>query len=557
MKLYVGNLGDGGTITSDDLRPLFETYGAVTECECIKNYAFVHMDDEPASTEAVRNLNGSSVKGRSIKVEKSESKGPRKPSQKLFVGNLAEGTTDGELRQVFERFAPVMESDVIKNFGFVHIDADAGKNKVNEILRELNGYNLNGSQIRVQQSTSGVRQKPGMGGDQCYRCGREGHWSKECPQFPDHPGHGPSQGDGGYGQGQGPSRGGGRGGPGGSAGRGGPMRGGPMRGGPNMGGGQGYGGHPYGGRGGQDPYPQPPPPSYVRERDNYGGGAQGGYGGSGGGGYNSGNSNYNAGPPPPTGGYGGGPQSYGGGGGGGGAGYVGAPPQSNSYNEGGNGYGNQGSGYGSGPSGYGAGGGGGGAGNRDNYSSNSGMNRGASTDAYGRPTAGPSHSSYDEGPNQRNYQGPSSQGPPMGGVDRRPEQYGRYDSPQHQPPQNQPPQQDMYTTRHSEPARGGYSAPGMSAGSSAPAYSTQPAYSTGTGTGSMSSQDMYSRRSPAPFQGERAPSGYGTSGTSHPATSGSGGSYGGSNGAYGGSSGGYNAPPSTIGYGTSRGYGMY
>ena len=54
-------------------------------------------------------------------------------------------------------------------FRFVHIDADAGKNKVNEILRELNGYNLNGSQIRVQQSTSGVRQKPGMGGDQCYR----------------------------------------------------------------------------------------------------------------------------------------------------------------------------------------------------------------------------------------------------------------------------------------------------------------------------------------------------------------------------------------------------
>ena len=51
----------------------------------------------------------------------------------------------------------------------MHIDADAGKNKVNEILRELNGSNLNGSQIRVQQSTSGVRQKPGMGGDQCYR----------------------------------------------------------------------------------------------------------------------------------------------------------------------------------------------------------------------------------------------------------------------------------------------------------------------------------------------------------------------------------------------------
>ena len=49
------------------------------------------MDSESAADEAVRNINGTNVKGRSIKVEKSESKGPRKPSQKLFVGNLAEG----------------------------------------------------------------------------------------------------------------------------------------------------------------------------------------------------------------------------------------------------------------------------------------------------------------------------------------------------------------------------------------------------------------------------------------------------------------------------------
>ena len=80
-------------------------------------FRFVHMDDETAAEEAVRNINGTSVKGRNIKVEKSESKGPRKPSQKLFVGNLAEGTTDEQLRQLFERFAPVMEADVIKNFG--------------------------------------------------------------------------------------------------------------------------------------------------------------------------------------------------------------------------------------------------------------------------------------------------------------------------------------------------------------------------------------------------------------------------------------------------------
>ena len=45
MKLYVGNLGDDGNITSSDLRPLFEQHGVVTECECIKNYAWVFFFD--------------------------------------------------------------------------------------------------------------------------------------------------------------------------------------------------------------------------------------------------------------------------------------------------------------------------------------------------------------------------------------------------------------------------------------------------------------------------------------------------------------------------------
>ena len=44
-----------------------------------------------------------------------------------------------------------------------------GQQNVNELIRELNGYNLNGSNISVQMSTSGVRQKPGMGGGQFNR----------------------------------------------------------------------------------------------------------------------------------------------------------------------------------------------------------------------------------------------------------------------------------------------------------------------------------------------------------------------------------------------------
>jgi RNA recognition motif-containing protein len=106
MKLFVGlgnlgvpQVGYDDNITSSDLRLLFEQYGVVTECDCItnKNYAFVHMEEDSQATAAVENLDGHWVKGRPIKVEKSESKGPRKPSQKvqkLFIGNIAEGTTN-------------------------------------------------------------------------------------------------------------------------------------------------------------------------------------------------------------------------------------------------------------------------------------------------------------------------------------------------------------------------------------------------------------------------------------------------------------------------------
>lgn len=87
-------------------------------------------------------------------------------------------------------------------------------------IRELDGYELHGLRLRVQESTSRVRQQAGMGNpDMCYRCGSGGHWSKECPR------------DGRLGGSRYPDRERGRG---------------------------------FGSR--YDPYPPPPPPSYARER---------------------------------------------------------------------------------------------------------------------------------------------------------------------------------------------------------------------------------------------------------------------------------------------------
>ena len=65
-KIFVGNLGVSYEVTSNDLRLQFESYGAVTECERIKNYAFVHMEDATAAEKAVQELNGFVIKGKKV-----------------------------------------------------------------------------------------------------------------------------------------------------------------------------------------------------------------------------------------------------------------------------------------------------------------------------------------------------------------------------------------------------------------------------------------------------------------------------------------------------------
>uniref|UniRef100_A0A1B6LSQ5 RNA-binding protein lark n=1 Tax=Graphocephala atropunctata TaxID=36148 RepID=A0A1B6LSQ5_9HEMI len=208
FKIFVGNLAE--KTSSADIRPLFEKYGKVVECDVVKDFGFVHMENEESGRDAIQNLNGYLVHGSAMKVEAATSrKGPNTPTTKIFVGNLSDNTRAPQVRVLFAKFGTVVECDIVRNYGFVHIDcAD-----VNKMVQELNGSMVDGQPMKVQISTSKVRQRPGMGNaEQCYRCGRGGHWSKECPKT-----------------GMGPDR---------------------------------FRGRMFG----RDPYPPPPPPPFMRER---------------------------------------------------------------------------------------------------------------------------------------------------------------------------------------------------------------------------------------------------------------------------------------------------
>ncbi|XP_018112334.1 RNA binding motif protein 4B L homeolog isoform X1 [Xenopus laevis] len=121
VKLFVGNLPPEAT--QPELKSLFEQFGRVTECDIIKNYGFVHMDDKKAADEAVRNLNHYKLHNVSINVE--HSRGKPNASTKLHVSNLSSSCTSEELRAKFEEYGAVLECDIVKDYAFVHMEISA------------------------------------------------------------------------------------------------------------------------------------------------------------------------------------------------------------------------------------------------------------------------------------------------------------------------------------------------------------------------------------------------------------------------------------------------
>lgn len=81
MNIYVSNLGF--SVTDEELNKLFTGYGAVTSAKVItdkftnksRGFGFVEMSDDNAAASAMKELNGTMVEGRAIKV------GPARPKE--------------------------------------------------------------------------------------------------------------------------------------------------------------------------------------------------------------------------------------------------------------------------------------------------------------------------------------------------------------------------------------------------------------------------------------------------------------------------------------------
>ncbi|XP_076350850.1 uncharacterized protein LOC143247138 isoform X2 [Tachypleus tridentatus] len=91
-------------------------------------------------------------------VSDSEQMAPR---TKIFVGRLPDDCNSTELQGLFEKYGTVTECDVIRKYGFVHMSSPE---EADTAIKELNNYNLRGSTISVEPSTSKLHPEPGAPG---------------------------------------------------------------------------------------------------------------------------------------------------------------------------------------------------------------------------------------------------------------------------------------------------------------------------------------------------------------------------------------------------------
>ena len=83
MNIYVGNLAY--SVTEDDLKDAFSTYGNVTSVKLItdkfsgqsKGFGFVEMANNSEADTAIKKLNGTVLKERSITVNQAKPRGER------------------------------------------------------------------------------------------------------------------------------------------------------------------------------------------------------------------------------------------------------------------------------------------------------------------------------------------------------------------------------------------------------------------------------------------------------------------------------------------------
>ncbi|XP_076959744.1 glycine-rich RNA-binding protein RZ1A-like [Bidens hawaiensis] len=128
---------------------------------------------------------------------------------RCFIGGLSWSTSDRALKDAFSKFGHLVDAKVVldkvsgrsRGFGFVTFDE---KQAMEDAIEAMNGMDLDGRNITVDKAQpqggsgrdyDGGRDRDrgrdrgrdygggrgGGGGGDCFKCGKPGHFARECP----------------------------------------------------------------------------------------------------------------------------------------------------------------------------------------------------------------------------------------------------------------------------------------------------------------------------------------------------------------------------------------